>query len=185
MELETLTLTAEVPMEDFIRDHVDTERFLACCKECPGFGRTWACPPYDFDTADIWRSYGTVLLYAKKVILPDSETERTYSGEELSKAYRELLHPVKEELMSELLGMEKENEGSLALFAGGCDLCSECARAYGLPCRNTERMRYSVESLGGNVLKCLTDIFKEEILWAQDGRLPKHYLLLGALLKKE
>ena len=95
----------------------------------------------------------------------------------------ELVDPVKTALMNELYDMERAEPGSLALSAGGCDLCEECARGKGHPCFKPELMRCSVESLGGNVIKCITELLGEEVLWADNGKLPEHFILLGGLLK--
>ena len=182
--MEVMTLTAEISCAEFIEGFVDVPRFLACCAECRNYGRTWACPPYDFDPMDIWHGYSSVLLYAKKVMVPEGETETEHDPHELYEAYERLLKPVKRELMDELYALEAKNPGSLALSAGGCDYCTECTRGAGLPCRQPERMRYSVESIGGDVLKCIRELMHEEVLWAENGHLPKHYILLGGLLKK-
>ena len=182
--MEVLTLKAEISCFEFIEGFVDVPRFLACCAQCPGYGKTWACPPYDFDPMDIWRGYSSVLLYAKKAILPKDEIAAERDPHGLHEAYERLLKPVKRELMDELYALESENPGSLALSAGGCGLCKECTRGEGLPCRKPDKMRYSVESIGGDVLKCIRELMHEEVLWAENGRLPKHYILLGGLLKK-
>ena len=116
--------------------------------------------------------------------MPGEALAREYESGELAAEYRRLLAPVKRELMDELYAMEAETPGSLALSAGGCDICASCARGEGLPCRCPDKMRYSVESLGGDVLKSLLELFGETVLWAENGHLPEHYLLLGALLKK-
>ena len=185
MDIVTATLTAEVPMEVFLKGYVDVPRFLSCCAQCHGYGRTWACPPYDFDPLDIWRKYSSILLYAKKVILPEEETVIEREPAELARVYNETLAPVKLELMRELYALELETPGSLALSAGGCDICESCTRGDNEPCRVPDKMRYSVESIGGNVLKSIEEIWGEEILWAQDGHLPRHFILLGGLLKKK
>ena len=183
MDIRIVTLTAEVRLEEYVKGYVDVERFEACCARCRGWGRTWACPPYDFDPMEIWKSYGSILLYAKKVTLPDEAVDEEHSGEELARIYNELLAPVKRELLGELFTLERETPGSLALSAGGCDICSTCTRGEGLPCRAPDRMRYSVESIGGDVLKSIRDFMDEEVLWAENGHLPRHYILLGGLLK--
>ncbi len=184
MQPKIETLSAYVEMDRFIEEHIDVERFLSCCAQCPSFGRTWACPPYAFDPMDIWRSYSGILLYAKKITVPDELCSAVFEKKELTRVMMELVDPVKRELMEELYSMERSSAGSLALSAGGCELCGECARGRGLPCAKPQLMRYSVESLGGNVIKCVTEILKESVLWAENGRLPEHFILLGALLQK-
>ncbi len=184
MKAETVDLKKELPCADFIKDYVDIPRFLGCCAACPGFGRTWACPPYDFDPMDIWRSYSTILLYAKKVLIPPEERERQRTEDELRADYEAILSPVKAGLLEELFAMEREREGSLALSAGGCSECESCTRPEGLPCRLPERKRYSVESLGGDVLKASEELLGERILWAENGSMPPYFIIMGALLIK-
>ena len=184
MDINITTLKKEVPLGEYIRDFVDVPRFLACCAECRGYGRTWACPPYDMDPNDIWAEYDSILLYAKKVEIRGRDECPALSPAELADAYNSILDPVKAELMEELYELEMSTPKSLALSAGGCDICDECTRQSGLPCRRPDKMRYSVESIGGDVLKTLTDIFGESVLWAENGRLPEHFILLGGLLKK-
>lgn len=184
MEPEVITLSCKVDMDRFISDFTDVKRFLACCGECPSFGRTWACPPYDFDPMNVWRSYKSILIYARKVTVPVEMRSRTYSKEELSRVMEELIAPVKKALEDELRGMEKAEPGSLALSAGGCDHCEVCMRGKGLPCVKPELMRCSVESLGGNVVKCITELLEEKVVWAENGSLPEHFILLGGLLQK-
>lgn len=184
MEIKTVTMAVKADMKDYIKGFIDVPRFDSMCRECRGHGRTWACPPYAFDPMEVWNAYSTILLYAKKTILPAEETEILHAPDELSKAYMRLLYPVKTALMNELLCLERNTPNSLALFAGGCDICTECARGRGEPCIHPEKMRYSVESLGGDVIKSVTELFDERVLWAENGRLPEHFILMGALLEK-
>ncbi|MCQ2972964.1 MAG: hypothetical protein MJ209_06860 [archaeon] len=48
-------------------------------------------------------------------------------------------------------------------------------------------MRYSIESLGGDVVNLVEDIFDIKTLWAENGKLPKYLVFVGGLLydKKE
>ncbi|MBQ6358699.1 MAG: DUF2284 domain-containing protein, partial [Clostridia bacterium] len=92
------------------------------------------------------------------------------------------LPKVKADLARELLFLEKERPGSLALLGGKCDLCPVCARTEGKPCRTPDRMRYSIESLGGDCGGALEKYFGEILQWAQGNRLPEQIILLGGLL---
>jgi len=184
MDIRVETLRKEVCLDEYVKSYVDIERFAACCAECRGYGRTWACPPYDFYPKDIWQSYGTILLYGKKVILPEEAIAEEHEPKELAHIYNAMLKPIKKEMLNELFSMERVTPGSMALSAGGCDVCEVCTRPEGLPCRFPDKKRYSVESIGGDVLKSINDLLHEQVLWAENGHLPKHYILLGALLKK-
>ena len=48
---------AEIGTAEYLKDYVDVDYFLSCCKVCRNYGHVWACPPYDFDPRDLWRTY--------------------------------------------------------------------------------------------------------------------------------
>ena len=48
---------AEIGTAEYLKDYVDVDYFLSCCKVCQNYGHVWACPPYDFDPRDLWRTY--------------------------------------------------------------------------------------------------------------------------------
>ena len=174
---------AEGPVSDFVKNCVNVPRFLACCKECLNFDRRWSCPPYDFSVEELWKQYTEILLYEKKVYVNSGIRERVYSQEEINEISRELLTPAKKQMTEDLLAMEGKYPGSRALFAGTCDFCTICAKELNEKCFHPEKMRYSIEALGGNVSLAAKIYFDETVLWAKDGHLPKYYILIGGLLR--
>ena len=52
----------------------------------------------------------------------------------------------------------------------------------GKPCRFQDKMRYSIESLGGNVGKTVTKYLKQELQWVEEGKLPEYFMLIYGLL---
>ena len=52
----------------------------------------------------------------------------------------------------------------------------------GRPCRHPERLRYSIEALGGDVEGCLQHYFHVPVLWGRDGLAPEYLVLMGGLL---
>lgn len=176
-------LQKEVGVGEYMAACVDVAKFVRFCEQCPGYGGIWSCPPFSFSAEAFWRSYQTLLLYGKKIVLPPSLLERTFEKEELEARYRAIFAPVKQGILSELFALEREYPGSMALSAGSCGECDPCARKEGLPCRKPGVMRHSIESLGGDVARTLELYFGETLLWAREGRLPAHFFLLGGLLK--
>lgn len=173
----------EGPVSDFVKTCVDIPRFVGCCKECPNYDIRWSCPPYGFSVEEIWKHYSDILLYEVKVPISKELRENAYSQNELNEIGRTILAPVKKQMTEDLLALEKQNPGSRALFAGTCELCENCNKEDGEPCRHPDLMRYSIEALGGNVAHAAQIYFDDTILWAKDGHLPEYYLLLGGLLK--
>ena len=49
--------TASLPAAEYIAVYRDARRFGACCRACPNYGRSWACPPFDFDMDDYLAGY--------------------------------------------------------------------------------------------------------------------------------
>ena len=165
-------------MSEFRRDLVDVPRFRGYCQDCPNHGRYWSCPPFDFDPMTIWQRYEGLLLFARKLVF---HKDRLFPGER--RAFEEQELPgIKEAMANELLALEAETPGSLALFPGKCEWCPVCARGDGTPCRMPEWMRYSIEALGGDCGGAIQRYFGETLQWASGDRLPEQIFLLGGLL---
>ncbi len=176
MQYTTSSFEAEISTEEYLKDYVDAEYFLTCCSVCQNYGRAWSCPPFDFDPRDLWRSYSRLRVYGYRVC---------YSGERTQKEMEEVLWRAKEKLDEEMLRLERATPGSLALSAGSCTICRTCARGEGKPCRFPQRMRHSIESIGGDVGKTIEQLCGIRIQWAKDGSLPEYYVVAGGLLTKE
>ena len=43
-------------------------------------------------------------------------------------------------------------------------------------------MRYSIESLGGNVGLTISKLLKLELEWIEEGKLPNYFILVSGLL---
>ena len=81
-----------------------------------------------------------------------------------------------------LLKLEQEIPGSLALQSGRCLLCERCAREEGKVCRHPQRLRYSIESLGGNVTATLQELLGVELQWYTADSSPAYLVQVGGLL---
>lgn len=172
----------EVPLAEYRAQCVDVPKFLGYCAACPNYGGTWSCPPFDFDPQTVWDRYDRILLRAVKVPVPAELRKKVLSPQEINDESHALLAPIKHDLLSSLLEQERATPGSLALSAGRCQECQVCTKASGQPCRQPERMRHSIESLGGDVGKTLSLYLGQELLWGREGHLPEYYILLGGLL---
>jgi predicted metal-binding protein len=145
---------ASVDVKDFLAGYVDVERFIECCKACPHYGKRRTCPPYDFDVPALWRQYAVLDVVAIRI--PSSQSyEQT-----------------EEALLDELFILEKSNPGSMCLSAGNCGVSEG------------DRLRYSIESLGGNVDKLCRELLGVPLEWEKEGVAPGHIMLVAGLLKK-
>ncbi len=172
------TLTRTVPLSDILRDLLDVPRFLGYCQDCPHYGQFWSCPPFDFDPMTLWERYEGLLLLVRRVTFAK---DRLFPGER--RAFEENELPkIKGAMARELLAMEADRPGSLALFPGRCDWCPVCARVESKPCRMPDRMRRSIEALGGDCGGIMERFFGQKLQWASGNRLPEQMILLGGLL---
>ena len=176
MEYTVEQIRAEISICDYVRDYVDFGETQERCSHCSDYGKTWSCPPFDFDPVDFWNAFDVLQVYGYRL---------TYSGERTLKEMEDALWKEKERLDAELRAMEPLYPGSTSLSLGSCRLCESCTRAEGETCRHPDMVRHSIESVGGNVGKTLKDLCGIEIEWAKDGKLPEHFVLVGGLLRKE
>lgn len=159
----------------------DMERFMAYCRECPRYDALWSCPPLSFDPDAFLTPYAWANLLCVK-LLPDRETIRAADTAEKIRAKGwELVSAVKLDTEERLRKLEARIPGSLSLSSGGCNLCEACTRASGRPCRQPDRMRYSMDAFGFDLTAITKDIFHIEILWCRDS-LPEYFTLIHCLL---
>lgn len=184
MKCRTERFEAAVNVSEYVEACVDVQEFLPYCRECPNYNQVWSCPEYDFDPYDYWAEYQTFRIIGVKIIVPDEIAGQVCPPEECRKIIDELLWAEKRKLSLELYEMEKEYSGSVSLSAGTCQMCpaGKCTKREGKPCRHPEKLRYSIESLGGNVGLTVTKYLKQELEWIEEGRMPHHFILVCGLL---
>ena len=183
MEYTKERVSADITVEEYLRDYVNVEEFLEYCKECPNYGKVWSCPPYDFDPVDYWKSFDRLHIEGVVLHLSRELCEKEYEKEEALKLSGQILKKEKELLAQELYSMEDKNSRSLS--AGCCNLCESCRRKDDMPCISPDMMRYSIESIGGNVGLTCTKLLGQELLWCTEGRLPERLTLISGLLIKD
>lgn len=181
---KTENLYAECDMEQFIARYVDVPRFLECCKLCPNYDKKWSCPNFTFNQLKYWKQYNHIKLYGTKILLDTAMRGMKYEGD----AYyyiTSIIAAEKGKLMQQIWQMEREIWQSKGLFAGDCQLCARCAKIDGKPCRWPKLMRYSIESIGGNVQAITEELLGTKILWVgKDKEIPPYFTLVTALLTK-
>lgn len=186
MSYSYTTETAEAVMaaSDFAERFVDVEKFLGYCKNCPNYGVRWACPPYDFAPAEVWKKYREVKILGVKIIFDDTLAGKKVGEEEFRKIYREVLRIESDKLYDKLKDEENAAPGSFLLYPGSCHLCGDeiCDRRKH-KCRHRKDLRYSIEALGGDVTAVTTQMLGFELEWVGDeGILPRYLSQIGGLL---
>lgn len=176
---EVEQLTADLDLDAYCEKYVDVEKYLEYCKECPDYETNWSCPPFDFDPNDIWNSYNKLKVVAFKYNFSQKLLDETFSEAELD-MFLKRLSRTKVKLLNIIYRMEDEN--SMGLGFGPCNLCPMCTRVMGMPCKMPFKLRYSIESLGGNVDDMVKEVFDIEVKYPKDGKLLEYLMFVGGLL---
>ena len=94
------------------------------------------------------------------------------------------VHVESDRLMVDLTALEAQAPGSRVVYPGRCHLCGlgQCSRALQQPCRHPEQLRYSIESLGGDVGKTTEQLLGYGLQWLRQGQLPEYLSLVGGVL---
>lgn len=183
---QTEKMEAEVPVEEYVRECVDVDKFLGFCRECKNYEKRWSCPPFAFDPLDIWHTYDRLRILGVKIYLPKELRRQKFSPKQQADLMQSIVMEQKKKFDEEMLALEKATEGSLSLSGGSCLLCEpeDCTKVEGKPCRHPECMRHSIEALGGDVGKTVEKYLNQKLLWIKDGTLPEYFILVGGLLIK-
>lgn len=117
-------------------------RELCARNACGMYGRNWMCPPYAGDISDLIadaKTYQTALVYQTIDALEDS-----YDFEGMMKA-ADRMNRLTLEIRKEI---PEEMQPALFLGAGGCHVCSVCAKQEDKPCRFPDKALASLETYG-------------------------------------
>lgn len=168
--------------QDYIENYVDVPKFLGYCKKCDSYGKNWSCPEFNFDAKELWKKYKYVYIIGTKVIFDKDIIDKIEDKESVKKLMEDALWKEKKVLMEKLWKLEEDYPGAISLSAGSCKLCKTCQRQIDKHCIHPDKMRYSIESIGGDVGKTLSKLLGIELQWAKDGKLPEYYTLVSGLL---
>ena len=168
------TYYVDIPVEEYIKRFRDEKKFLKLCEMCPNYGNSWSCPPFDFDTEKVLRSYRYAHLIATKIIpvakdIPIEDSQK-------------LIRPERIRIEKEILEMERKSGGRGFAYIGECLYCKTgiCTRKCGKPCLHPDKVRPSLEAFGFDIGLTLKELFGMEILWGKDGTVPEYLILVTA-----
>ncbi|MBQ6512427.1 DUF2284 domain-containing protein [Methanobrevibacter sp.] len=177
---EIKKLSIDVDVEEYYKNYVDFEEVSKLCiEEQEMLGYNWNYPPFEFDVDEVWNSYNKLKIIAFKIDFSEEELAHTFEDKELEFILKRF-ERMKVKFMNDIYALE--NEDSIGLYLGKCNLCMRCTRQFGMPCKMPFKMRYSLESLGAYVDKTIEDLFGHKILYAKDGKLPEYLIFVGGLL---
>ena len=173
-----------IEMELFRQRYQDREKYLAYCQECPKYNTVWSCPPLQIDADDYLSKYAWVNVVGAKIILDPKVIEKADTPEKIRAEGWRIVTEVKQKVEAEMLKLELQLPGSIALSSGGCSLCRECTRKAGKSCRQPDKMRYSMDAFGFDLSAITKDMLGIDIIWCKD-RLPDYFTLIHGILTME
>lgn len=179
----TTLITAEIDLEEYIRDYREPEKFIGYCKQCDRYNSCWTCPPFDFDTEEYIVLYDRAYIIGTKINLSEELIRDNQGWDKCTKISYEIIEKVRKVLDQKLLMLEKHNPQSKAFFAGTCHICAKekCTRIKGEPCIAPESIRPSLESFGFDISKTSSELLKVEMLWSKEGVLPEYFTLVSGI----
>ena len=184
MKYTLTTREATIAADDFIHRYRDVERIRQYCLECPGYGKAWNCPPFDYDPRTVSDGFGTVKLMATIIEFDEPTRAACTTPQQATRVGKQAMNEVWQTLLPRLYEMERESPGSRCLTFR-CVLCPEgCTRPEGLPCRHPERLRHSLESVGFDVVAITRDLLGIDLEWSTDGSLSRRITLVTALFSR-
>ncbi len=175
-------LRADIAVDEYLEKYVNIPEFAQKCRQCQSYASSWSCPPFDFDPAGYWRQYSEFHIEGVCIYFDPAECQKHRSQEETDAIIAEVRATEKALLAQKLYDMENDN--SISLSEGVCSLCDSCTRAANLPCRYPEKLRYSIEALGGNVGLTCSRLLGLQPEWVCENRLPRKLVIISGLLKK-
>lgn len=176
-----------IPVTDYIANYRDADRFIVYCKQCDKYKNCWACPPYDFDTAEYILKYERIYIIGTKISLSEDIRRKCKNVEESKSTGAKAIADVRKVLDKQLLDVESNIVDSKAFFAGTCHICEpeDCTRIQSEPCRYPDKIRHSLESFGFDIGKTTEGLLGIELKWSNDSSLPEYFTLVSGLFTNQ
>ncbi|SFT39903.1 Predicted metal-binding protein [Selenomonas sp. GACV-9] len=171
-------------MAEFRKRYQDRDKYIAYCRECPNYDTVWSCPPLHFDADAYLAKYQWIHVIGCKVILDRHIIEAADTAKNIKSVGGQIVTAVKLDMEQRMRKMEEAVPGSISLSSGGCNMCPECTRKEGRPCRYPDKMRYSLDAFGFDLSAIAKDMLGMEIQWCKD-RLPDYFTLVHGWLTVE
>jgi len=175
------TKQATIGAEEFIGRYRDIGRIRQYCLQCPGYGKSWGCPPFDFDPATVTDGFKAVTVIGTTITFDEATRAACKSADEAIAVGRQAMEEVWQSLLPMMYEMERQAPGSRC-FTFRCVLCPEgCTRPQGKPCRQPELLRHSLESVGFDLEAVTRDLLGIDLEWSEGGTLSRTITLVTAV----
>lgn len=179
-QIETKVKT--IPVPQWLAEYCRPDEFTKLCELCPQYGKNWACPPHMPSAERLSEKYRYVQVIGLKVLYDESVRKEAERSPQKTEELREQTYgEAKKKMLQALLLLEQQFPESLTIMAGGCTLCSRCARADGKLCRHPEKMRFSYSGLGFDLGRIAEELLEMPLLWQNTG-LPEYNVAIASFL---
>lgn len=174
-DYRTEEFTTTIAVNDYLRRFRDAKTIEGYCCSCENYGKSWGCPPFDFDVEERLRQYKNLLLIATKITPKEQDLP--------IETAQELILPERRRLDKHLLELERQYNGLACSYIGKCYYCSEdaCSRLCDKPCRHPQLVRPSLEAYGFDIARTTQELFGMELRWGKEGFLPEYLVLVCGL----
>ena len=181
MSYTVTTRRATIGADEMIARYRDIGRIRQYCLQCPGYGKSWGCPPFDFDPATVTDGFKAVTVIGTTITFDEATRAACKSTDEAIAVGRQAMEEVWQSLLPMMYEMERQAPGSRC-FTFRCVLCPEGGtRPQGKPCRHPELLRHSLESVGFDLEAVTRDLLGIDLEWSEDGTLSRTITLVTAV----
>lgn len=177
---------AVIATPELIEKFQHPKKFLSYCEACDSFGLRWSCPPIDFNPRIYLSKFKNMVFLGSKITYHDKFLKELTDDDKANYFSNRLLKKLRKVLSQEFLDAELLSDGSRSFGAGSCLWCCKCSRQYPdpAPCKKPNKMRYSLDAFGLDLINLSKDILATPILWQGDP-LPEYHQIIFSLALKE
>lgn len=144
------------------------------CESCGSYGKNLACPPYSPNFADHVAGAGLATVILMRVPM------EYFNQIIIEERYRTGFRLARKVLTDELI--QRRTQGLTIAGSGKCLFCEQCAIERGYErCIEPSMRIYSLESLGVNVVKLVSQCFGLELEWSAKQRVADFVSAVGAV----
>lgn len=189
MELKDKLSFGAKRVEYLMEEYFNRKKTIGYCKACPNYAKYWSCPPYQFNEEIFLKQFKYMHIIGRQYQIPREDIRNIRDPEGIEKYCTQKLDAIKVMTWKTLLEIENEVDGAIGLIPGNCPICEvqgmACARKINQPCRNSSLMRFSLESLGFNVIDLVKYEVGMSISWPENFRLPEVLTSVSGILCNE
>lgn len=173
----TVNLKAVITSAEELTPYENKECFEALCKAgCPNYNSKWACPPYSPSYSEYKKDFSKALL----VLFYCHLNQFHYTRAEYMKV--KASNAVLKSRMDRLMRVLEAKYAGRTLSNGSCRLCKPCNLKKNRGCKRPTEMRYSLESLGLNVVQICKDHLDHTLLWYVNRKAPRYSSVVSCVL---